>query len=231
MQGRAPGLRGLPRRAPREPAAVPEVRARRWLRRAEHGGGLRPFVGEGGVPARRLWALRHLPQARRSPERVSARALQMPRARLRLRRLAADALPPHQHRASHARAQDPVRQGAPAASATVGATALAVRGGGPPRVFLGRRHARHRRAYRRVGRLHQSGGVPTAALCGQAMGKRTPGEPKGRTDAVKVEMEVTSSKDPGDVDVQELTFLTVPPKLLAGAKLVSLHIQIDKLTS
>ena len=58
-----------------------------------------------------------------------------------------------------------------------------------------------------------------------------PGEPKGTTDAVEVEMEVTSSKDPGDVDVQDLTFLTVPPKLLAGAKLVSLHIQIDKLTS
>ena len=58
-----------------------------------------------------------------------------------------------------------------------------------------------------------------------------PGELKGMTDAIKVEMEVTSSKDPGDVDVQELTFLTVPPKLLAGAKLVSLHIQIDKLTS
>ncbi|XP_037480532.1 E3 ubiquitin-protein ligase SINA-like 10 [Triticum dicoccoides] len=57
-----------------------------------------------------------------------------------------------------------------------------------------------------------------------------PGEPKGRTDAVKVEMEVTSSKDPGDVAVQELTYFTVPPKLLAGAKLVSLHIQIDKLT-
>ncbi|XP_040251571.2 uncharacterized protein [Aegilops tauschii subsp. strangulata] len=61
-----------------------------------------------------------------------------------------------------------------------------------------------------------------------------PGEPKGRTDAIKVEMEVTSSKDPGDVVVQELTFFTVPPKLLAGAGLsrtVSLHIQIDKLTS
>ena len=58
-----------------------------------------------------------------------------------------------------------------------------------------------------------------------------PGEPKGRTDAVKVEMEVTSSRDPGDIAVQELTFFTVPPKLLAGAKLVSLHIQIDKLTS
>ena len=42
---------------------------------------------------------------------------------------------------------------------------------------------------------------------------------------------MTSSKDPGDVDVQDLTFLTVPPKLLAEAKLVSLHIQIDKLTS
>lgn len=56
-------------------------------------------------------------------------------------------------------------------------------------------------------------------------------EPKGRNDAVKVEMEVTSSRDPGDVAVQELTFFIVPPKLLAGAKLVSLHIQIDKLTS
>ncbi|XP_037482194.1 E3 ubiquitin-protein ligase SINA-like 10, partial [Triticum dicoccoides] len=55
-----------------------------------------------------------------------------------------------------------------------------------------------------------------------------PREPKGPTDVVKVEMEVTSSKDPGDVTVQELTFFTVPPKLLAGAKLVSLHIQIDK---
>ncbi len=31
--------------------------------------------------------------------------------------------------------------------------------------------------------------------------------------------------------LQELTFFTVPPKLLARAKLVSLHIQIDKLTS
>ena len=54
---------------------------------------------------------------------------------------------------------------------------------------------------------------------------------RSTTDAVKVEMEVTSSKDPGDVDVQELTFFTVPPKLLARAKLVSLHIQIDKLMS
>ena len=58
-----------------------------------------------------------------------------------------------------------------------------------------------------------------------------PGEPKGRTGTVKVEMEVTSSKDPDDVAVQELTFFTIPPKLLAGAKLVSLHIQIGKLTS
>ena len=139
MQGRAPSLRGLPRRAPREPAAVPEVRARQWLRCAEHDGGRRPFIGEGGVPARRLWALRHLAQARRSRGHVSARTLQTPHARLRLRRPAAAALPPHQHRASHARAQDLVRQGAPAASATVGATALAVRGGGRSRVFLGRR--------------------------------------------------------------------------------------------
>ena len=58
-----------------------------------------------------------------------------------------------------------------------------------------------------------------------------PGEPKGRTNTVKVEIKMTSSKDPSDVAVQELTFFTFPPKLLAGAKLVSLHIQIDKLTS
>ena len=216
-------MRGLPCRAPREPAAVPEVRARRWLRRAEHGGGLRPFIGEGGLPTRRLWALRHLPQARRSPERVSARALQMPCARLRLRRPAAGALPPHQHRASHARAQDPVRQGAPAASATVGATTLFVRRGGPPHVFLGRRRARHRRAYHRVGRLHQSGASPLPHYVAKLWANGPPGEPKGTTDAVKVEMEVTSSKDPGDVAVHELTFFTVPPKLLAGAKLVSLQ--------
>ena len=57
------------------------------------------------------------------------------------------------------------------------------------------------------------------------------GEPKGTTDAVKVETEVTSRKNPGNVTMQELSFFIVPPKLLAGAKLVSLHIQIDKLTS
>ena len=44
-------------------------------------------------------------------------------------------------------------------------------------------------------------------------------------------MEVTSSKDLGDVVMHKLTFFTVLPKLLARAKLVSLHIQIDKLTS
>lgn len=69
-------------------------------------------------------------------ERVSARALQMRHACMRLQRPAAGTPPPHQHRASHAHAQDPVRQGAPAASATVGATALAVCGGGRPCIFL-----------------------------------------------------------------------------------------------
>ena len=49
-----------------------------------------------------------------------------------------------------------------------------------------------------------------------------------------MEIEVTRSKDAGDVAMQELTFFTIPPKLLAGAglsRMVSLHIQIDKLTS
>jgi hypothetical protein len=61
-----------------------------------------------------------------------------------------------------------------------------------------------------------------------------PGAPNGRTDAVKVEIKVTSSKEPGAVAMEDLTFLTVPPKLLAGAgssTTVSLYIRIDKLTS
>ena len=79
--------------------------------------------------------------------------------------------------------------------------------------------------------MHQSGASPLPHYVAKLWVNGPLGEPKGMTDAVKVQMEVISSKDPGDVDVQELTFFTVPPKLLAGAKLVFLHIQIDKLTS
>ncbi|XP_020172372.2 E3 ubiquitin-protein ligase SINA-like 10 [Aegilops tauschii subsp. strangulata] len=80
----------------------------------------------------------------------------------------------------------------------------------------------------------RAGASPLPHYMAKLWANGPPGEPKGRTDAIKVEMEVTSSKDPGDVTVQELTFFTVPPKLLAGAglsRMVSLHIQIDKLTS
>ena len=77
----------------------------------------------------------------------------------------------------------------------------------------------------------RAGSSPLPHYVAKLWANGPPGEPKGRTDAVKVEMEVTSSKDPSNVNVQELTFFTVPPKLLAGAKLVSLHIQIDKTTS
>ena len=77
----------------------------------------------------------------------------------------------------------------------------------------------------------RAGASPLPHYMAKSWANGPPGEPRCRIAAVKVEMEVTSSKDPDDVDVQELTFLTVPPKLLAGAKLVSLHIQIDKLTS
>ena len=77
----------------------------------------------------------------------------------------------------------------------------------------------------------RAGASPLPHYVAKLWANGLPGEPKGRTDAVKVEMEVTSSRDPGDVAVQELTFFTIPPKMLAGAKLVSLHIQIDKLTS
>ncbi|VAH14657.1 unnamed protein product [Triticum turgidum subsp. durum] len=77
----------------------------------------------------------------------------------------------------------------------------------------------------------RAGGSPLPHYVAKLWANGPPGEPKGTTNAVKVEMEVTRSKDPGDVDMQELTFFTVPPKLLAGAKLVFLHIQIDKLMS
>ncbi|XP_037441819.1 E3 ubiquitin-protein ligase SINA-like 3 [Triticum dicoccoides] len=77
----------------------------------------------------------------------------------------------------------------------------------------------------------QAGASPLPHYVAKMWANGPLGEPKGMTDGVKVEMEVTSSKDLGGVAVQELTFFTVPPKLLAGAKLVSLHIQIDKLTS
>jgi hypothetical protein len=66
------------------------------------------------------------------------------------------------------------------------------------------------------------------------VGERAAGAPNDRTDAVKVEIEVTNSKEPDAVAVEELTFLIVPPKLLAGAgssRTVSLHIRIEKLTS
>ena len=77
----------------------------------------------------------------------------------------------------------------------------------------------------------RAGASPLPHYVAKLWANGPPGEPKGRTDAVKVEIKVTSSKDPDDVAVQELTFFTVPPKLLVGAKLVSLHIQIDKLMS
>ena len=77
----------------------------------------------------------------------------------------------------------------------------------------------------------RAGASPLPHYMAKLWANGPPGEPKGRTDAIKVEMEVRSSRDPDDVAVQELTFFTVPPNLLAGAKLVSLHIQIDKITS
>ena len=76
----------------------------------------------------------------------------------------------------------------------------------------------------------RAGAFPLPHYVAKLWANGPPGEPKGRTDAVKVEMEVTSSKDPADVDVQELTFLTVPPKLLAGAKLVNLNVEGHKLS-
>ncbi|XP_020154081.1 putative E3 ubiquitin-protein ligase SINA-like 6 [Aegilops tauschii subsp. strangulata] len=80
----------------------------------------------------------------------------------------------------------------------------------------------------------RAGASPLPHYMAKLWANGSPGEPKVRTHAIKVEIKVTSSKDPDDVVVQELTFFAVPPKLLAGAglsKTVSLHIQIDKLAS
>lgn len=85
----AHGLQQLPRQGRRRP--VPLVRRRRRRRR------LRPLSRHGGLrlvdqdpvplPGARLPELRHLLRRRRPPARVPARAVLMPGARLRLRRL------------------------------------------------------------------------------------------------------------------------------------------------
>ena len=55
-----------------------------------------------------------------------------------------------------------------------------------------------------------------------------------KADTVMAEIEVTSSRVPGAVAVEELAYLAVPPKLLVGAgaaRRMSLKIRIDKFTS
>ena len=47
----------------------------------------------------------------------------------------------------------------------------------------------------------RAGASPLPHYVAKLWANGPPGEPKGTTDTVKVEMEVTSSKDPGDVDV------------------------------
>ena len=48
----------------------------------------------------------------------------------------------------------------------------------------------------------RAGASPLLHYVAKLWANGPPGEPKGTTDAVKVEMEVTSSKDPSDIDVQ-----------------------------
>ncbi|XP_044441922.1 uncharacterized protein [Triticum aestivum] len=90
---------------------------------------------------------------------------------------------------------------------------------GPPPVLSHRIGTVHSMPMHRI----QAGASPLLHYVAKLWANGPPGEPNSRTYAVKVEMEVTSSRDPGDVAVQELTFFTVPPKLLAGAKLAPPH--------
>ncbi|XP_073367916.1 uncharacterized protein [Aegilops tauschii subsp. strangulata] len=73
----------------------------------------------------------------------------------------------------------------------------------------------------------RAGASPLPHYMAKLWANSPPRETKGRTDAIKVEIKVTSSKDPDNIVVQELTFFTVLPKPLVGAGLsrtVSLHI-------
>ena len=65
----------------------------------------------------------------------------------------------------------------------------------------------------------RAGVSPSPHYAAKVWANDPPGEPKGRTDAVKVEIKVTSSKDPDADAMQKLTFSTVLPKLLARAGL------------
>ena len=62
----------------------------------------------------------------------------------------------------------------------------------------------------------RAGASPLPHYTAKLWANNPSGEPKGRTDAVKVEMEVTSSRDPDDVAVQELTSSQFCPSCWPG---------------
>ncbi|KAI5004259.1 hypothetical protein ZWY2020_031502 [Hordeum vulgare] len=79
----------------------------------------------------------------------------------------------------------------------------------------------------------RAGASPPPHYAAKVWANGPPEPANGRTDTVRAEIQVTSSKEPGTVAVEELTFLTVPHKLLAGAgpfRTVSLHVRVDKVT-
>ncbi|KAF7027050.1 hypothetical protein CFC21_039122 [Triticum aestivum] len=80
----------------------------------------------------------------------------------------------------------------------------------------------------------RAGASPPPHYVAKVWANGPPAAANDRTDTVRADIQVTSSKEPGAVAVEELTFLTVPHKLLAGAgpsRAVSLHLRIDKITS
>ena len=81
------------------------------------------------------------------------------------------------------------------------ATTLAIRGGGRSRVFLvsGVLDIGAPIAVSVV--CIRAGASPLPHYVAKLWANGPPGEPKGTTDVIKVEMEVTSSKDPSDVAV------------------------------
>ncbi|VAH71202.1 unnamed protein product [Triticum turgidum subsp. durum] len=80
----------------------------------------------------------------------------------------------------------------------------------------------------------RAGASPPPHYVAKVWANGPPAAANDRTDTVRAEIQVTSSKEPGILAVEDLTFLTVPHKLLAGAgpsRTVSLHVRIDKITS
>lgn len=100
------------------------------------------------------------------------------------------------------------------------------------------------RAFLLVGGVHGLGAV-VSMVCIRSpdslwpryrasIGSHTPHDKAWKGDSMMADMEVASSTCPGDVEVEDLTYLELPPKMLVhvgGDKMMPLKICIEKITT